>query len=288
MAAAVLFSTGGAAIKLAELTGWQVASYRAIVAAVFLWIVLPGARAHINRTTILGSVVYAAMVITFVLANKMTTAANTMLLQSTAPIYLLLIGPVFLKEKLRPVDFLVVAAIIGGAVVLFSGTESRIASAPDPLGGNIVALTSGVAWALTIAVLRWIAKRHPKEESAETVVVLGNTIAFLVGLPMALRGPAPDFRSILVLLYLGLFQIGLAYICFTRSIRHVPAIDASTMLLIETVLTPIWAWMMQGERPSGRAIMGGAMILMATFAGSWFQAKVEVTPEEALSSPPQS
>ncbi|HEY4089576.1 MAG TPA: EamA/RhaT family transporter, partial [Bryobacteraceae bacterium] len=73
------------------------ASYRAVVAAIFLWIVLPGARAHINRITIAGGVVYAAMVVTFVLANKMTTAANTILLQSTAPIYLLLIGPVFLK-----------------------------------------------------------------------------------------------------------------------------------------------------------------------------------------------
>jgi len=270
------------------MTGWQVASYRAVVAAVFLWMVLPGARAHINRTTIAGGFVYAAMVVTFVLATKMTTAANTILLQSTAPIYLLLIGPVFLKEKLRAVDIAVVAGMIAGVVVLFSGTENRVASAPDPLGGNVVALASGVAWALTIAVLRWIAKRNPKESSAETVVVLGNAIAFLGCLPLALRGPAPDVRSILVLLYLGLFQIGLAYICFTRSIRHVPAIDASTILLIETVLTPIWAWMMQGERPSGRAMAGGAMILVATFAGAWWQAKVEVTPEEALSSPPLS
>ena len=270
------------------MTGWQVASYRAVVAAIFLWMVLPGARAHINRITIAGGVVYAAMVVTFVLANKMTTAANTILLQSTAPIYLLLIGPVFLKEKLRAVDIGVVAGMIAGVVVLFSGTENKIASAPDPFGGNIVALVSGVAWALTIAVLRWIAKRHPQESSAETVVVLGNLIAFLGCLPMALDGPAPDLRSVLVLLYLGLFQIGLAYICFTRSIRHVPAIDASTMLLIETVLTPIWAWMMQGERPSGRAMAGGAMILVATFAGAWWQARVEVTPEEALSSPPQS
>jgi drug/metabolite transporter (DMT)-like permease len=269
------------------MTGWQVASYRAGIAVIFLWIVLPGARRNINLMTIAGGVVYASMVVSFVLANKLTTAANAILLQSTSPLYLLLLGPLFLKEKLRTVDVAVVAGMIAGAAVLFSGTENKVATAPDPVSGNLVALGSGVAWALTIAILRWMAKRNPQADLAATVVLLGNAIAFLGCLPLAAGGPAPDLRSIPVLLYLGIFQIGLAYVCFTRSIRHVPAIGAATILLIETVLNPVWAWAIHGERPSGRAIAGGAMILVATFGGSWWQAKAEATPPEALSLPLQ-
>lgn len=274
---------------MAALTGWQIASYRAGIAALFIWIVLPDARRNWSWATFAGGVVYAGVVVSFVLSNKLTTSANAILLQSTSPLYLLLLGPLFLREKLRFVDVAVVAGVIAGAAVLFSGTENVVATAPDPVRGNLVALFSGVAWALTIAVLRWMGKRNPQAESAASVTILGNMIAFAACLPLATQGAAPDPKSIVVLLYLGIFQVGLAYICLTRSIRHVPAIDAATLLLIEPVLNPVWAWMIHNEKPSARALSGGAMILIASFAGSWWQAKTEATqPEAAQSSLPQS
>ncbi len=260
---------------MAALSGWQVASYRSGVAAVFMWLVLPSARRSWTWRTFAGGAVYAAVVVSFVISNKLTTAANAILLQSTSPLYLLLLGPLFLKEKLRTVDVAVVTGVVVGAAVLFSGSENVVATAPDPIRGNIVAAGSGLAWALTIATLRWIGKRNPQADAGGSVAIAGNLIAFVACLPLAIGGPKVGAGSGAMILYLGIFQVGLAYVCFTKSIRHVAAIDAATLLLIEPVLNPIWAWLIHGEYPSGRALAGGAMILAAAFAGSWWQASIE-------------
>ena len=275
LCAALLFSTGGAAIKLAALSTWQVASYRAILAALFMWRVLPAARRNWSWRTCAAGAVYAIMVVLYVLSNKLTTAANAILLQSTYPLYLLLLGPLFLKEKLRLADVAIVGGVILGAAILFSGSERVVATAPDPVRGNIVALASGLAWALTIAALRWMGKRNPRAESAASVAIAGNAIAFVACLPLAIGGPAvhPHMQAIAVIVWLGVFQVGLGYVCLTRSIRHVPAVEAATLLLIEPVLNPIWAWLIHGEQPSGRALVGGAIIMLAAFAGSWWQTR---------------
>jgi drug/metabolite transporter (DMT)-like permease len=271
--AAVLFSTGGTAIKMAALSAWQIASYRAGAAALFLWLVLPAARRNWKWRTLAGGIVYAVMVVLFVLSNKLTTAANAILLQSTYPLYLLLLGPLVLKEKLRPVDGAVVAGVVVGAIVVFSGSEHVVATAPDPMRGNVVALASGVAWALTIAALRWTGKRQPQAESAAAVVIAGNVIACVACLPLAIDGPALHLQAAAIVAWLGLFQVGLGYVCLTRSIRHVPAVEASTLLLIEPVLSPVWAWIVHGEQPSGLALAGGGIIMTAALAGAWLQAR---------------
>lgn len=289
LCAALLFSTGGAAIKLAPLSGWQIASYRAILAVIFMWLVLPAARRNWTWRTLAAGGVYAAMVVLYVLSNKLTTAANAILLQSTYPLYLLLLGPLFLKEKLRAVDVAIVGGVILGAAILFSGSEHVVATAPDPVRGNIVALASGLAWALTIAALRWMGKRDPRAESAASVAIAGNAIAFVACLPLAVSGPAVHVEAVAVIVWLGVFQVGLGYVCLTRSIRHVPAVEAATLLLIEPVLNPIWAWLIHGEQPSGRALTGGAIIMVAAFAGSWWQARsvtVDLSEEEALRKAP--
>lgn len=270
---AVLFSTGGAAIKLAALTGWQIASYRAGIAAVFLWVVLPRARRHWTWRTLVAGAVYAATMVLFVLSNKLTTAANAILLQSTYPLYLLLLGPLFLREELRAADLAVMGGVALGAGLLFSGSEHVVATAPDPVRGNIVALAAGFGWALTIASLRWMGKRDPRAESAASVVIAGNAIAFAACLPLALEGVAIHLQAVAVVGYLGLFQVGLGYVFLTRSIRHVPAVDAATLLLVEPVLSPVWAWMIHGEKPSGTALSGGAVIMAAALAGTWWQAR---------------
>lgn len=286
--AALLFSTGGAAIKMAALSGWQIANYRAGVAAVFLWLVLPAARSNWTWRTFVAAFVYAAMVVLFVLSNKLTTAANAILLQSTYPLYLLLLGPLFLKEKLRAVDVAIVAGVILGAAILFSGSEHVVATAPDPVRGNIVALASGFAWALTIAALRWMGKRDPQAESAASVAIAGNAMAFVACLPLALKGPAVHAGAAAVVVYLGLVQVGLGYVCLTRSIRNVPAVDAATLLLLEPVLNPIWAWLIHDEQPSGMALAGGAIIMVSAFAGSWWQARQPISGPPEIPGAPES
>jgi drug/metabolite transporter (DMT)-like permease len=281
---ALLFSTGGAAIKMAALSGWQIAGYRAALAGPLIWLVVPEARRNWTWRTWVAGLIYAVMVILYVLSNKLTTAANAILLQSTYPLYLLLLSPLFLKEKLRGIDFAVVAGVLLGAAILFSGSEKVVATAPDPARGNMVALAAGFVWALTITALRWMGKRNPAAESGASVIIAGNAIAFLVCLPLAVKGPPIHLQSAAVILWLGLFQVGLGYVWLTRSIRHVPAIEAATLLLLEPVLNPVWTWIIHGEKPSGRAIVGGVIIVAAAFAGSTAQ---RGAPAELVQSSPQ-
>lgn len=277
--AALLFSTGGAAIKMAAVSGWQIAAYRALLAAGFMWLVLPAARRDWSWRTLVAGMVYAVMVVLYVLSNKLTTAANAILLQSTYPLYLLLLGPLFLKEKLRAVDAAIVVGVVLGVVILLSGSVRVVATASDPGLGNLLALVAGFAWALTLAALRWMGKRDPRAESAASVAIAGNAIAFVACLPLAVGGPAVSLEAGAVIVWLGIFQVGLGYVCLTRSIRHVPAVEAATLLLIEPVLNPVWAWLIHGERPGARTIAGGAIIMAAAFAGSWWQARRDAIAE---------
>jgi drug/metabolite transporter, DME family len=272
-AAAVLFSTGGAAIKACSLSSWTVASFRSGIAALALFLLLPGARRGWTRRTIAVGFAYAAAMVLFVLANKLTTSANAIFLQSTAPLYLLLLGPLVLHEPIRKIDLAVMAAVACGVVSLLFGSESVAATAPNPARGNLLALAAGVAWALTLTGLRWMGKRSANTDSGSATLIAGNVIAFALCLPMAIPAGHANLTDIAVLFYLGVFQIALAYIFLTRSLREVPGLEAATLLLIEPVFNPVWTWIVHGERPSNLALTGGALIIGAVFFGTVWQAR---------------
>jgi drug/metabolite transporter (DMT)-like permease len=266
-AAALLFSTGGAAIKASSLTSWQVAGFRSGIAAAALYCALPSARVRWTwQVWAIGSV-YAATMILFVAANKLTTSANAIFLQDTAPLYLLLLGPLVLREAIRKVDIAVIAAVAMGAVLLLFGTRAAAVTAPDPDRGNLLALTGGLTWALTLTGLRWAANL------SDAPLVAGNVIAFLACLPLALPVTRASAVDVAVVLYLGLFQIALAYIFLTRSLRQVPGLEAATLLLIEPVFNPVWTWIVDGERPGAMALGGGFIIVMAAFGGTVWRIK---------------
>jgi drug/metabolite transporter (DMT)-like permease len=262
LATAVLFSTGGAAIKAASFDGWQVASLRSGIAFLAVLLLLREARTRWTRHAILVGAGYAATMILFVQSTKLTTAANAIFLQSTAPIYLVLLGPWLLGESNRKRDFIFLAVMGVGLLCFFVGTEPPVVTAPRPLEGNILALLSGLSWALTVAGLRYLGKSAPA--SGVQAVAAGNLIAFLFCLPFALPLASAGAKDWLVIVYLGVFQIGLAYFLLTRAIRSVRALDASLLLLIEPVLNPVWAWIVHGERPGAWALVGGAIILAAS------------------------
>ena len=272
-AAAALFSTGGAAIKAADLSAWQIASFRSGIAALALLALAGEARRGWNRRAVLVGVAYAACLTLFVLANRLTTAANTIYLQSTAPLYLVILAPWLLKEPIRRQDLGFLAAVGLGLALFFIGVETPMATAPDPVRGNVLAVTSGFFWALTVCGLRWMGAGSGAHGSAAAAVVSGNITAFLVALPLALPlgGTSPLDWGIVV--YLGVFQIALAYILVTRALAVMPALEASLILLIEPVLNPVWAWIVQGERPGRWALLGGAVILGATTVKGWMDAR---------------
>src|SRR5947209_902220 len=231
LAAALLFSTGGAAIKGSALSAMQLACFRSGLAAASLFVLLPEARRRWTLRTIAIGCAYAATLILYVLANKNTTAANAIFLQATAPVYLLVLGPLLLKESVRRSDLLVIAAVACGAMLMFAGAPAASATAPNPPRGNLFGAGSGVTWALTVAGLRWLERKSETAGAAITTVVAGNVTAFVVCLPTAVPVQRFALSDAATLVYLGVFQIGLAYLLLSRSIRHVPALEASTLLM---------------------------------------------------------
>jgi drug/metabolite transporter, DME family len=267
VAAALLFSTGGAAIKSATLTGWQIAGFRSGVAAFLLLVALPESRRGWSWRMPPVAAVYAATLVLFVLATRLTTAANAVFLQSTAPLYVLLLAPLLLHEPIRRRDLLYGAALAAGLALFFAGSQQAVATAPDPHTGNLMGLASGIAWALTMTGLRWLG-RAGVSNLALAPVALGNGLAFLAALPMALPVKVITGSDAAVVLYLGVVQIGLAYFFLTRAIRHVRAFEATAILLLEPVMNPVWTWLVHREKPGSWALAGGALILSATLVNA--------------------
>jgi drug/metabolite transporter (DMT)-like permease len=264
---ALLFATGGAAIKMASFTAWQTAAFRSGIAAAALLLALPEARRGWRLSTWLAAASYAATLILFVHANKLTTSANAVFLQASAPAYLLVIGPVFLKEKLVRSDLWMGLMVVAGMLLFFCGNAAPQATAPDPRTGNLLALVAGLTWAITLAGLRLAARASGG--SALPMVVAGNLIVFLVSLPQAFPIVHLDGPSVAVVLYLGCVQIAFAYRLLTRGVRHVPAFESSLILLLEPVSNPIWTWMIHGERMDGWALAGAGLVLAGVAFQAW-------------------
>jgi len=264
LAAAVLFSTGGAAVKACSLSGWQVASFRSAVAAVAIFILIPASRPPWPRRIIVVGSAYAATMILFTLSNKLTTAANAIFLQGSAPLYVLLLSPWLLGERIRLRQMAFMATLGVGMVLFFVGNQPVVATAPNPMAGNILGAACGLSWALTIMGLRWIGRGRDDAGATIAAVCCGNLTAALITLPMALPIAASTPTDWAIVVFLGVFQIGVAYAFLVRGISRVPAIEASLILLAEPVLNPLWAWAVHGEVPTVWAAVGGAIILGAT------------------------
>ena len=207
-------------------------------------------------------VIYAAMMTLFVNATKLTTAAHAILLQSTAPFYLVLLGPLLLRERLRPHDAVCLVAVGAGLALSFLARPVATVTAPDPETGNLLGAICGITWALTLLGLRWTERTQPG--IGLSAVIAGNVLACLGGLPFVWPMPIAAPSEWVTLVYLGLFQIALAYVCLTRAMGHLSALEVSLLLLLEPVLNPVWTWLIRGERPGAWVLAGGAVIIAAT------------------------
>jgi len=254
--AAVLWSTGGLFIKAIQLSAFELSFGRSLLAAITIALFTRREGFGINKISAVTSILYAALIILFVLATKLTTAANAIFLQYTAPVYVLLLEPVFYKEKFRGRDFITVALCLGGMTLFFVGKLR-----PQDVSGNLLALASGVAFALFVLLMRHSKARDVNRASS---AIYGNLIAVAICTPWFLgaakRGiSATDFACIA---YLGIVQIGFAYLLFTLAMaRGVRSLDAGIIGYIEPVLNPVWVFLFIGERPSGWAMIGGLIIV---------------------------
>jgi drug/metabolite transporter (DMT)-like permease len=266
LAGAALFSTGGLAIKLCPLTPWQVAAFRPAVAALTLAVFFPAAlRAARNWRSLVVALPYAATIILFTLATRATTAAHAIFLQDTAPLYVLLLGPWLLGERIGRRDLWFVGVMAAGMLLLFAGTAAPAATAPDPARGNPLATASGLSWALTLMGLRWLAAGpQGSGDAALGGALTGNALAALTAAWFAF--PVLDSTPLAwaLIAYLGVFQIGCAYALIAAAMPRLPALEVSLLLLVEPVLNPVWVWLALGERIGLLAIAGCAVILAAT------------------------
>ena len=225
---------------------------------------MPSARRNWTWKAAAVGLAYALTLVLFVSANKLTTSANAIFLQSTAPLYLLALSPLILKERVHRADIVLMAVVACGLACFFISREAAQATAPQPFAGNLIALLSGLTYAFTIIGLRSISSRADAPESPMATVALGNLLAFLICLPAAFPVQQVGIGDAGVILYLGVFQIGLAYWLLSAGVRHIPAVEAGTLLLLEPAFNPVWTWMLHGERPGGLAICGGLVILIAS------------------------
>lgn len=300
MAAALLFSTGGAAIKLTTLPWAQVAGLRAGIAALFLLVVLRVHWRSFGLASLGIGAAQAATMLLFVTGNKLTTAANVIFLQSTAPLYVLLLGPLLLGERRQSGDLGFLALFALGLALFFVGQPPPQATAPDPLLGNLLSLASGLSWAATVLGMRGLALRQheaarvasaegliasPDRDLVSAATVLGNLIVFAVCLPAIAGSPLPAGRDLAILGWLGVFQVGLAYALFTRGVRGVRAFDATLLTLIEPVLNPVWTWLVHGEMAGPFAIAGGVVILGTSVGRAWWVSSSRATRPAGLSEP---
>ena len=251
--AALLWSLAGVLIKGLAWPALAVAGGRGFIAALFLVATSRGLRFTWSRVQVGAAVAYASCTVTFVIANKLTTAANAILLQYTAPVWVALLGAWLLRERPTRADWLAIAAALGG-MALFFANELRLIS----VLGNCIGVLSGVSFAVMAILMR-----KQKDGSAVESIILGNLLAFLIGLPAIATAPALPARGWLLLLVLGVVQLGFSYRLYARAIRHVTALEAVLIPVIEPVFNPLWVLLCFGERPGPLALAGGIIVLGA-------------------------
>jgi drug/metabolite transporter (DMT)-like permease len=252
VASAVLWSLGGVLIKSVEWPSLAKAGARSAIACVLLVCWLRRPKFTWSASQIGAALAYAGTVSLFVVANDRTTAANAIFLQYTAPIYVALLGSWLLGEPARRIDWICIVIALGGIALFFCDQFS-----PRGLTGILAALASGVSFGVMVMLLR-----KERDASPASALLLGNILTAAIGLPFAIGHPlaAPEAGALALL---GVVQLGIPYILYSLAIRHVTALEAILVPMLEPILNPLWVDLAKGERPGPWSLVGGALVLGA-------------------------
>ncbi len=262
--AGVLWSTAGVLIKWISWNPVAIAGMRSGIAALIILAYMKKPKIRWSKAAIAGALAYATTVITFISANKFTTSANAILLQYTSPIYVLILGAWFLGERATRIDLVSVIFTIFGMILFFFDDLSG-----GNLWGNLLAILSGLSFAAMVMFLRKQKDSHPLES-----VLLGNIITAIIGLPFMFISIPTDAKSWSGLLLMGIFQLGLSYILYAGAIKHVTALEASLIPIIEPILNPLWTFVLMGEVPGLWAFVGG-MVVLGSVVGKYLYVLIQ-------------
>jgi drug/metabolite transporter, DME family len=269
LTAALLWSSGGLFIKWVSLDALAITMWRSLFAlATVALLMRPGWQPphRADKTTWAIALSYAATLLMFVAATRLTTAASAIFLQYTAPLYLLIFGSLLLHERTTRLDVATVGIAFCGMALFFVGKLDTHSAA-----GNSLGLASGITLAAMFLFLRSPACGPSTRAHA---MVLGNLLLLvgLIGVNLARRDPAlfePGPGDLAALVFLGVVQIGIAYAAFTFGIGRVGALEASLIGMLEPVLNPVWVFLVLGETPGWWAVLGGTIIIAAVAARAW-------------------
>ena len=258
---ALLWSSGGLFIKVLTLDAFQISFYRSLIAAITIFGITKirgkSLKFEIDRISVLCSISYAFILVLFVSATKLTTAANAIFLQFTAPLYLLLIEPIFLKTKFEKRNLIALVFCFLGMIMFFFGKLDF-----SGIQGNLLAICSGICFALFSLFLKWKKQLH-KSESTISIIIVGNLLVCLICLPFVYDKLLVNSTQLVILLFMGVFQLGISYLIFNEGLKYVSATESMIIAMLEAVLNPIWVFMGVGEVPTTYSIIGSIIILLA-------------------------
>ncbi|HCA41899.1 MAG TPA: EamA family transporter [Bacteroidetes bacterium] len=261
--AALMWSTGGLFIKILEFDAYQISFFRSVIAGLTIFFIVKFKKENVNfkfdLISNLCAISYSGILILFVIATKLTTAANAIFLQFTAPIYLLFLEPVFLKTKFKLSNLITIVFCFIGMMLFFFGKLEM-----GDITGNILAICSGICFALFSLFLKW-KKMKSNNQSDLGSVIIGNFLVGLIMFPFIFNNLYFDLSQFSALLYLGIFQIGVSYMIFNAGLKYVSATESMIIAMLEAVFNPIWVFIGVGERPSDYAILGGVIIFVTIF-----------------------
>lgn len=249
---AVLWSLGGLFIKLIDWHPVAIAGSRSGIAVIVMFLYYRKPVKRISKPQLFGALSYVALVFLFVSANKLTTSVNAILLQFTSTIWIALFSKWFLKKAVTKLDWLIIMIIIMGMCLFFMGDLEYGSTT-----GNILAILSGVAMASMIIFFNLQTTEQPIETT-----IIGNCFVFILALPLIVH-ISIDLKSIIGILVLGIFQLGISYIFFTKAIHFVSPLEAILIPIIEPILNHVWVLVFTGEKISLYSILGGIIILSA-------------------------
>ena len=273
---AALWSVAGIFIKLIPWNGFAVAGMRSLIAGltIAVYMLITRRRYILSRRTVIGGIMTAGVYTCFTVANKLTTAANAIVLQFTCPVFIVILSAIFLKQKIRKNDLAVVIATLAG-IALFFFDQLK----PGYILGNFVAIAAG----MFMAVMFILVGDMEGDERFSTITN-GQFLTFFVGLPFIIA-TKPEFTAAATasILVLGVFQLGISYILYVKSTQYCPPLACCLLGALEPLLNPVWVLIFDGERPGVWALIGGIIVVVSiTLWCTFDRDKKEPVKSEAL------
>lgn len=272
---ATLWSIAGIFIKLIPWNGFAVAGMRSLIAGITMavYMLFKRYRYRVNKRTLISGVLTACVYTCFVCANKLTTAANAIVLQFTSPVFIVIFSALVFKKPVRRGDLTVVLLTLAG-IALFFFDQLK----PGYVAGNFVAIAAGMFMAgmfMSVGELQG--------EERFSAIVTGQFLTFLLGLPFIIATkPVFTLASTLSILTLGVFQLGISYILYVKASAYCPPLACCLLGAVEPLLNPVWVFLFDGERPGVFALVGCVIVVVSITV--WCIFGKEKVQEESLES----